>query len=50
MKIVLKKDWDWYLAEVEGEKNIYAFWYSEEEAINELQKVIDMMTDYYRIS
>jgi len=47
MKIVLKKDWNWYLAEVEGKKNIYAFWYSEEEALNELKKVIDMMTDYY---
>ena len=47
MKIVLKKDWDGYLAEVERKKNLYVFWYFEEEAINELQKVIDMMTDYY---
>ncbi len=47
MKILIKKDGDWYLVEVDGKKNIFAFWYTEEEAINELQNVIDMMTDYY---
>ena len=47
MKILIKKDGDWYLVEVDGKKNIFAFWYTEEEAINELKNVIDMMTDYY---
>ena len=47
MEILLKKDWEWYLAEVQGKANLYAFWYSEEEAIQELKNVVDMMVDYY---
>jgi len=47
MQIVLKKDWDWFIAEVAGKPNAYAFWYTQEEAIQELNNVVDMMIDYY---
>ena len=47
MHIIVKKDWEWFIAEVEWKSNIFAFWYSEEEAIKELTNVVDMMLDYY---
>lgn len=47
MKIILKKDWDWFIAEVAWKPNVYAFWYTQEEAIQELNNVVDMMIDYY---
>jgi len=46
-KINIKKDWDWYLAEVLWSKNLYAFGYTEKEAQDELMNVVDMMTDYH---
>lgn len=47
MKIIVKKDWDWFIAEVAWKPNAYAFWYTQEEAIQELNNVVDMMIDYY---
>ena len=45
-KIIIKKDWEWYLAEVEGSDNLYAFGYTELEAKKELVLVLEMMIDY----
>jgi hypothetical protein len=47
MNIVIRKDGEWYIAEIKWKKALYAFWYSEEEAVNELKNVVDMMVDYY---
>jgi len=47
MDIIIKKDGEWYIAEIKWRKALYAFWYSKEEAINELKNVVDMMVDYY---
>ena len=47
MDILIKKDGEWYIAEVKWRKALYAFWYSKEEAIKELKNVVDMMVDYY---
>ena len=47
MKIIVRKDWEWYIAEVQWKENVYAFWYTEEEAVKELNNVVDMMLDYY---
>ncbi len=48
MNVILKKDGKWYIAEIEDKKHLYAFWYTAEEAIQELKHVIDMMVDYYQ--
>ena len=47
MKITIEKDWEWYLAKVEGRDDIYAFWYTEEEAKTELLGVADMIMDFH---
>ncbi len=47
MDIVVRIDWDWYLAEVKDKESLYAFWYSKQEAVDELKNVIDMTVDYY---
>jgi hypothetical protein len=47
MKIVVRKDGEWYIAEVQWKENVYAFWYTKEEAVKELNNVVDMMLDYY---
>ena len=47
MKIIVRKDWEWYIAEVQWKENVYAFWYTEKEAIKGLNNVVDMMLDYY---
>jgi len=47
MKIVIKKDWEWFLAEVEWQENIFAYWNTKEEAKNELLIVVEMMMDYH---
>ena len=46
VKIIVNKDWNGYLAEVEGSDNLYAFGYTEIEAKNELVSVLEMMIDY----
>lgn len=45
--IVIRKDWEGYLAEVKWLKNIFAFWYSEDEAKSELLNVVEMMMDFH---
>ena len=47
MKVIIKKDWEWFLAEVEWKQNIFAYWDSKEEALKELNNVVDMLLDYY---
>jgi len=47
MEIIIRKDGEWYIAEVKSKPNIYAFWYSKEEALSELKNVVDMMVDFY---
>jgi hypothetical protein len=46
-KIVISKDWDWFLAEIKWVKNIYAYWKTKEEAMKELLWVLEMMMDYH---
>lgn len=45
--IVIKKDWEGFLASVVGYDNLYARWVSEKQAESELMNVIDMMMDFY---
>ena len=47
MKIIIEKDGDGYLAKVEGHQNLFAFAYSEKEAIIELKNVVEMIIDYH---
>ncbi|WP_423907782.1 hypothetical protein [Candidatus Spongiihabitans sp.] len=47
MKTIVEKDGDGYLAKVEGHQNLFAFAYSEKEAIIELKNVVEMMMDYH---
>ncbi|SHN90346.1 hypothetical protein BHECKSOX_534 [Bathymodiolus heckerae thiotrophic gill symbiont] len=47
MKTIVKKDGDGYLAKVEGYQNLFAFAYSEKEAVIELKNVVEMMMDYH---
>lgn len=47
MNITVKKDWDGYLAEVAGQDSIYAFAYTEKEALMELYQVLEMLRDYH---
>lgn len=46
-EIIIKKDWEWYIAEVKWSKNLYAFGYSEAEAKTELLNVVEMMMDFH---
>ena len=47
MDILINKDGKWYIAEIKWRKALYAFWFTPEEAVNELKNVVDMMVDYY---
>jgi len=47
MKIEIKKDGDGYLARVKGQDNLFAFAYSEKDAIVELKNVVDMVMDFH---
>lgn len=46
-KINISKDWDWFLAEVIWQNNLYAYWDTYEEAKKELLLVLEMMIDYH---
>ncbi len=46
MQIVIEKDWDWFLAKVVWQNNIFAYWDTEEQAKIELLWVVEMMMDY----
>ena len=47
MKTTIEKDGDGYLAKITGHPNLFAFGYSEAEAITELQNVVEMVMDYH---
>ncbi len=47
VNIKISKDWNGYLAEVEGQDNLYAYWTSELNAKQELLGVIEMMMDHH---
>lgn len=47
MKIEINKDGEGYLAKVQGHDNLFAFAYSEKDAIKELINVVDMMMDFH---
>ena len=47
MNTIIEKDGDGYLAKVEGHQNLFAFAYSEKEAIIELKNVVEMIMDYH---
>ena len=47
MKTTIEKDGDGYLARVDGHQNLYAFAYSEKEALMELKNVVEMIMDYH---
>jgi len=47
MWVVIKKDWSWYLAEIEWNESIYAYWDTEIIAKKELLWVLEMMIDYH---
>ncbi|MDQ7009972.1 MAG: hypothetical protein Q9M94_06805 [Candidatus Gracilibacteria bacterium] len=47
MKIIIKKDGEGFLAEVEKQENIFAYGNTKEEAKNELLGVVEMMMDYH---
>ena len=47
MKVIIKKDWEGFLAEVEWDDNVYAYWETESDAKSELLKVIEMMMDFH---
>jgi len=47
MWVIVKKDWSWYLAEIEWNESIYAYWDTEIIAKKELLWVLEMMIDYH---
>ena len=47
MEVIIKKDGDGFLAEIEWQENIFAYWETEYSAKKELLWVVDMMMDYH---
>ena len=47
INVVLEKDGDGYLARVEGYQNLFAFAYTEKDAVIELKNVVEMVMDYH---
>ena len=47
VNIVIEKDGEGCLARVEDHQNLFAFAYSEKEAVTELKHVVDMLLDYH---
>ncbi len=47
MKTIIEKDGDGYLARIDGHPNLFAFAYSEKEAIVELKNVVEMVMDFH---
>ena len=46
MQTTIEKDGDGQLAKVKDQPNIFAFAYSEKEAVQELKNVVEMIMDY----
>ena len=47
MDFKIRKDWEWYLAEIVWNDSLFAYWKTEYEAKKELIGVLDMMIDYH---
>jgi predicted RNase H-like HicB family nuclease len=47
MQTIIEKDGEGYLAKVKGHPNLFAFAYSEADAITELKNVVEMVMDYH---
>jgi hypothetical protein len=47
MKMLVEKDGEGYLAKIEGHENLFAFGYTEREAVVELKNVVEMIMDYH---
>lgn len=47
MEFKIRKDWEWYLAEVEWNDSFFAYWKTEVEAKKEFVGVLDMVIDYH---
>lgn len=45
--LLIEKDKDGYLARIEGHENLFAFAYSEKDAVSELKNVVEMMMDFH---
>ena len=45
--IIIKKDWEGYLAEVIGNDQLFAYGATEEDAKKELLGVVEMTMDYH---
>ena len=45
MQVAIEKDGDGFLARVEGVKELYAFGYTQQEALRELSYVVEMVAD-----
>ena len=46
INVVVEKDGDGYLAKVKGHQNLFAFAYTEKDAVIELKHVVEMIMDY----
>jgi len=44
-RIVIQKDWEWYLAKLSWYDNIFAYWFSIQQALDELINVISMIVE-----
>ena len=47
MQTTIEKDGDGQLAKVKDQPNLFAFAYSEKEAVQELENVVEMIMDYH---
>jgi predicted RNase H-like HicB family nuclease len=47
INVVIEKDGDGYFARVEGHQNLFAFAYTEKDAVIELKNVVEMIMDYH---
>ncbi len=47
INIIIEKDEDGYLARIAGYQNLFAFAYTEKDAMTELKNVVEMMMDYH---
>ena len=49
MQTTIEKDGNGYLAKVKDQPNLFAFAYSEKEAVQELKNVVEMIMDYHHL-
>ncbi len=46
--VIVQKDGDGFLAQVQEQENLFARWQTQEAALQELDHVIDMMIEYHQ--